>query len=264
MSDILLDSEIRDWVLLPLCLITFLVGILQNLAIKIAASNTPATEEDVVGGSAVQRSVMLRTSRAWLFPESFKSHAEQLANPTTGLLPRLAKEKSGGGGGGLADMEKMMMDPSMVKMQLFSYLPYIFMLMLVQSFFSGFVLAKVPLALHPRMKPLFQRDVDLPFLPTAYITSMCLYILLSTAYRSLYPHILAGNLSNQYSPTHKLAQAQAAALKGFSKKPAAQYTAEAQALTAPVRAPCKLTHVEALIRHYPPGRRVLGHDEAVA
>merc|ERR1711879_850294 len=108
-AEILLDSGIRDWVLLPLCLITFLVGLLQQYATRFSDSGTPATEEEVTSAAALRRSQFLRSFRVWLFPESFKTQRDVLAHPERGTLVRIAKEKKASNPGGLAQMEKMMM-----------------------------------------------------------------------------------------------------------------------------------------------------------
>lgn len=50
--------------------------------------------------------------------------------------------------------------------------PQMFMMGIVNYFFSGFVLGKIPFPLTPSFKGMLQRGVNLTTLDTSYVTSM--------------------------------------------------------------------------------------------
>jgi hypothetical protein len=78
--------------------------------------------------------------------------------------------------------EKMMSDPSMMtgmmKKQLTGTAPHLVMGFLVNQFFAGFVMGKLPFTLSPRFKVMLQRGVDMSSLDVSYFTSLSFYILL--------------------------------------------------------------------------------------
>lgn len=49
---------------------------------------------------------------------------------------------------------------------------------LVNFFFSGFILGRIPFALSPKFRIMLQRGIDLPSLDPSYFTSLSYYILL--------------------------------------------------------------------------------------
>lgn len=78
--------------------------------------------------------------------------------------------------------EKMMSDPSMMtgmmKKQMTGTAPHLVMGFLVNQFFAGFVMGKLPFTLSPRFKVMLQRGVDMSSLDVSYFTSLSFYILL--------------------------------------------------------------------------------------
>lgn len=65
----------------------------------------------------------------------------------------------------------------MLKQQLGGLVPQMGMGALVNYFFSGFILGRVPLALSPKFRAMLQRGIDLPALDPSYFTSLSFYIL---------------------------------------------------------------------------------------
>lgn len=58
--------------------------------------------------------------------------------------------------------------------------------MVVNFFFNGFVIGKIPLTLSPRFKPMLQRGIDLVSLDVSYFTSLSYYILLLFGLRGIF------------------------------------------------------------------------------
>lgn len=250
-DELLLDSGIRNWVLIPLCLITFLVGLLRHYLIVIAQqTDNQQSEFDLRANGILTRSRWLRGNGTLLLPSRFKYHVKTLSEPGSGLLFQIAQKKKlqHRRSGSMGPMDALM-NPTMMKMNLYGYLPMILMVMFVNNFFSGFIVGKLPLTLHPRLKPLFQRDVDLPALPAAYVTSFCLYIFVMFGLRGVYSLLLEGGPSDDLSliPRHTQ-QAMGPQLPG---DPAAPYESEAQALANTPHV-CELQFAHSVVTMFPP------------
>ena len=83
-------------------------------------------------------------------------------------------------------------------------LPQMLMMGLVNYFFSGFVLGKIPFPLTPSFKGMLQRGINLTTLDTAYVTSMSWYFLVMFGMRGLYSIVLGAN--NQTDDTQLMQQ----------------------------------------------------------
>ena len=66
----------------------------------------------------------------------------------------------------------------MMKQQLMGLLPQLALGALVNFFFSGFILGRIPFALSPKFRIMLQRGIDLPGLDPSYFTSLSYYIML--------------------------------------------------------------------------------------
>ncbi|GAX75882.1 hypothetical protein CEUSTIGMA_g3325.t1 [Chlamydomonas eustigma] len=131
---------------------------------------------------AVARSQRLR--QFWrVIPEAgYKMRREFFVGKDTGLFHQKTVSKS--------MQETMATDPSvmmdMLKKNLSGMVPQFAMGMVVNFFFNGFVMGKVPFALSPRFKPMLQRGIDLASLDVSYFTSLSYYILLMFGLRGVF------------------------------------------------------------------------------
>lgn len=83
----------------------------------------------------------------------------------------------------------MMMD--MMKGQVFTMLPHIFMVTFVSYVFSGFVLVQIPFPLTNAFRPMLQRGVDLGgALDVSYVSSLSWYFLVMFGMGSLFQLVL--------------------------------------------------------------------------
>ena len=96
---------------------------------------------------------------------------------------------------------KMMSDPSMMtnmlKSQLTGTAPHLLMGFLVNHFFSGFIMGKIPFTLTPRFRQMMQRGIDMPSLDVSYFTSLSYYILLLFGLRGILQLIFSGDVIDE-------------------------------------------------------------------
>jgi len=187
-----LDTAVRDWVFIPLSLCILLMKLLTQYAHMLM--NVPVTAstkdlKEVREQQLVMRSQRLRTA-GYVLPESgFKMRKEFLVNKATGVFNQKVVSKS--------LQENMATDPSMMvnmlKKNLTGIVPQLAMGMVVNFFFSGFVLGKVPFALSPRFKLMLQRGIDLTSLDVSYFTSLSFYILLLFGLQGVFQLVFKGD-----------------------------------------------------------------------
>jgi ER membrane protein complex subunit 3 len=96
---------------------------------------------------------------------------------------------------------KLMTDPSMMtnmlKSQLTGTAPHLLMGFLVNQFFAGFIMGKVPFTLSPRFRTMLQRGIDMQSLDVSYFTSLSFYILLLFGLRGVLALIFSGDVIDE-------------------------------------------------------------------
>mmetsp|Transcript_15865 Transcript_15865/g.48159 ORF Transcript_15865/g.48159 Transcript_15865/m.48159 type:complete len:253 (-) Transcript_15865:368-1126(-) len=194
MEDLVLDPSIRDWVLIPIFIIMFLMGLLRNNVTKMMKGAEPTKRETVQQNNTLMRSRRLRANAGWVPPAAFAARKHYFVEKEKGLL--MQKQEA-------PNPMSMMQDPNMMtKMMqgnMTMMVPQMIMMSVIPHFFSGFVLGKIPFPLTPSFKGMLQRGVDLKTLDTAYITSMSWYILAMFGMRGLYSIVLGSGASTDDS-----------------------------------------------------------------
>ncbi|GFR50776.1 hypothetical protein Agub_g13041 [Astrephomene gubernaculifera] len=172
---LLLDHAVRDWVFIPLTLAIVLMKLLTQYMHQLFNTPPPNNKElkEVREMQAVSRSGRLRGFGRFIPETSFKMRKDYFAGEK-GLFSQKSVTRS--------PQEAMATDPTvmvdMMKKNLTGMLPQVGMGMVVNFFFQGFVIGKVPFPLSPRFKPMLQRGIDLASLDVSYLTSLSYYILL--------------------------------------------------------------------------------------
>lgn len=189
--EIVLDSNVRDWVFIPLTVFIVLMKLLMQYAHQMSSASPVITKEmpEIREQQAVQRSQRIRAAANWLPESSFRMRKDFFVDKDHGLFNQKPKSR--------AMHETMATDPSfmvdMMKKNLTGMVPQIVMGTAVSFFFNGFVMGKIPFGLSPRFRPMLQRGVDLASLDVSYFTSLSYYFALLFACRGPFSLVFREN-----------------------------------------------------------------------
>lgn len=210
MTTLLLDSDIRDWVVLPLFVIMIAAGLLRHSVgvllkadpqkigfIQQRAQGTARHTSKLKSGASHYISTwkwqVRRTHYARLLQQTAdwceSDEASAAAKPK-----KMVKSEDGnlveveGADGGSDDPMASMMNPlSMMKGNMAFMVQNMVMMQGIQHFFSGFILLRVPFPLTVGFKLMFQRGLfELPTLDTSYVSSVSWYFLVMFGLRSFF------------------------------------------------------------------------------
>jgi hypothetical protein len=181
--DLVIDPKIRDWVLIPIVVVMFHVGVFRfylNQYMNYNKVREPANKAQVKehGKKNIVAFCQKLVGGFMILPEySFRMRKSFFCKKPNGALykvdPAAANSPMGG---------NMMMNPSMMTDMLKNNLSMAVSTMLqfawISFFFSGFVLAKVPFSLTQKFKSMLQKGVEIQNLDVKYISSLSLYFLI--------------------------------------------------------------------------------------
>ncbi|ELR17292.1 Transmembrane protein, putative [Acanthamoeba castellanii str. Neff] len=175
-DDLVLDSRIRDWVLLPIALVMFLIAILRNnISLLLHSERKPELQK------VQERQTLIRASRMRLNGHklplaSFLQRKAFFNDAREGVL--VMEEEDSSASNPLANP---MMDPmnmvDMMKKNVTMLVPQLLIVGWVQYFFSGFVLVKIPFPLTLPFRGMLQRGIELAGLEVTYVSSLSWYFL---------------------------------------------------------------------------------------
>lgn len=195
-QNILLDSDIRDWVVLPLFVIMVAAGLLRfhvGMLLKPAPKNQDKISQRTQ--SSVRATSTLKTgaihflssskleSRKLAYPEILKDQAEWCET----YLEEREKEKEANPLEDDDDMPNPLAAMDGMKGGMVGMVQNMVMMQGIQFFFSGFILLKVPFSLTMGFKQMFQRGMEgLVNLDTSYVSSISLYFLFMYGLRAFF------------------------------------------------------------------------------
>lgn len=176
---LVLDSALRDWVLLPILGVMMLVGVLRHYVSELLITTPkPLPLKEVREQRALQRAALLRAAghhlptraaeqRRRFLIDNFLADA-YLAHPENKgqAPPNPLTDPSG--------MDGMM---NMLKGNLVNMVPQMGLMAWVNFFFSGFVLLKLPFPLTLRFKQMLQSGVATRDLDVTWVSSLSWYFL---------------------------------------------------------------------------------------
>ncbi|ETE70719.1 Transmembrane protein [Ophiophagus hannah] len=153
--ELLLDSNIRLWVVLPIVFITFFVGMIRHYVSILLQSDKKLTQEQVSDSQVLIRSRVLRENGKYIPKQVYPTMlTDMMKGNVTNVLPMILI-------GGWINMT-----------------------------FSGFVTTKVPFPLTLRFKPMLQQGIELLTLDASWVSSASWYFLNVFGLRSIYTLIL--------------------------------------------------------------------------
>jgi ER membrane protein complex subunit 3 len=184
-ATLLLDPDIRDWVVLPLFVIMIVAGLLRHyIGVLLAGDKKPQSILAQRAQATQRQTGRIRSSAAHYLPTSAwavkrdhyaKLLVEQAEWCETTTLPDSE-----------ADDPLAMMNPmGMLKGNMTFMIQNMVMMQGIQHFFSGFILLRVPFPLTAGFKSMFQRGLaDMPDLSSSFVSSVSWYFLVMYGLRS--------------------------------------------------------------------------------
>ncbi|XP_062194306.1 uncharacterized protein LOC133897556 isoform X2 [Phragmites australis] len=189
-EELVLDTAIRDWVLVPLSVVMVLIGVLRYFVSKLMRSPAASPSPDpklVKEGQVVVRARNLRTNAQFIPAKAFKARKVYYTNEESGLL-HVPKEEAQKAQAAMFSDPNMAMD--MMKKNLSMIVPQTLTFAWVNFFFSGFVAAKIPFPLTQRFRGMLQNGIDLSTVDVSYVSSRSWYFLNLFGLRGLFSLIL--------------------------------------------------------------------------
>jgi len=224
MAELLLDSNIRFWVFLPIVIITFLIGILRHYVTILLSSEKKVDLQQVTDSQALIRARHLRENGRFIPKKSFQMRKDFFNNESSGFFTK-NKERE-------PVVKNPMTDPSMMtdmmKGNLTNVLPMIVIGGWINWAFSGFLTTKVPFPLTLRFKPMLQRGIELQSLDASWVSSASWYFLNVFGLRSMYNLILGQD--NAADQTRMMQDQMSGAAMSVGQDPTKAFKAEWEAL----------------------------------
>ncbi|XP_044124250.1 ER membrane protein complex subunit 3 [Bufo gargarizans] len=183
--ELLLDSSIRLWVVLPIVFITFYSGLLRHHVTRLLQGEKKTELEPLSDSQVLIRSRILRENGKYIPRQSFLMRKLYFNDEETGFFKKTKRK---------VIQKNPMTDPSMMmdmmKGNLTNVLPMILIGGWINWAFSGFLTTKVPFPLTLRFKPMLQRGIELESLDASWVSSASWYFLNVFGLRSMYTLIL--------------------------------------------------------------------------
>lgn len=183
-STILLDPDIRNWVLFPIFIIVLLVGVLRHYVSLLMQSLKSERLSDKCNSNITLSASTLLQEKGALPTSSFLSRAQIMIDQTLQKVP----EKRD-----VADVFDPSVTTGMMKGQLMMMANNVGLMMLISSFFSGFVVAQLPFSIPLRLKDMMQRGINMEDLECSYITSISFYFLVFSGMTGLLNLVLGAD-----------------------------------------------------------------------
>ncbi|ELK34356.1 Transmembrane protein 111 [Myotis davidii] len=183
--ELLLDSNIRLWVVLPIVIITFFVGMIRHYVSILLQSDKKLTQEQVSDSQVLIRSRVLRENGKYIPKQSFLTRKYYFNNPEDGFFKKTKRKvvppspMTGEPKKQNKKREECIHNFTLLKIK---------KLGLIMNF--SFFAAKVPFPLTLRFKPMLQQGIELLTLDASWVSSASWYFLNVFGLRSIYSLIL--------------------------------------------------------------------------
>ncbi|KAL8091168.1 uncharacterized protein LOC141698107 [Apium graveolens] len=220
-EDLVLDTAIRDWVLIPLSVVMVLIGVLRYFVSKLMRSSQSPDLKIVKEGQVIMRARNLRAAANFIPVKAFRARKAYFTNEENGLLHVPKGQAASNPQAQMFSDPNMAMD--MMKKNLSMIIPQTLTFAWVNFFFSGFVAAKIPFPLTQRFRSMLQNGIDLSTVDVSYVSSRSWYFLNLFGLRGLFSLILGEE--NATDDTQRMMQ-----MSGFGFDPSKSLGAEKDGL----------------------------------
>ena len=148
LHELMLDPDIRNWVLIPIVIIMFLMGILRTNVTKMLRKDVPPNVTQVLQNNQLMRARRLRANAAYIPHSAFTARKHYFCDKATGVLAQKFDAPNP-----MAAMQDPSVMMNMMQGNMAQMVPQMAMMGIVNYFFSGFVLGKVPFPLSAPRPP---------------------------------------------------------------------------------------------------------------
>ncbi|EFA76177.1 transmembrane protein [Heterostelium album PN500] len=177
---IVLDTSIRNWVVIPILFVLFIVSALKsNIAGLMSQTERKQNLQNVMEVQTLMRARRLAANYNRIPSFSFNMRKAYFTNKESGLFAlkenNAPSNPMGALGNAFKDQSGM---TDMLKGNIVNVVPQIGLMTWVNHFFSGFVAVKIPFfPLTIRFKTFLQRGIELSSLDVSYVSSLSWYFL---------------------------------------------------------------------------------------
>lgn len=173
------DPQLFYWILFPITVVMILTGVLRHYA-TILTANVPKKQDilSIREQQSLLRGINLRINGNSISPESFRSRQNNLVGAfKTGVYLKDPEKKGQGAPNPMTDpaaMEGMM---GMMKGNIAMIVPQTLIMGWINTFFSGFVIIRLPFPLTIKFKSMLQAGVATKEMDPQWMSSISWYVL---------------------------------------------------------------------------------------
>jgi len=194
MVELLLDPQIRTFVVAPILFITFLVMLGRHYYFSGFRTQKKVELVQMMENQALQRSRMLRMNGKFINPKAFEMRRQYFFNTSEPEEGFLVKKKRN------VAPPNPMQDPSQMQNMMMGSMSNMISMMVVgaiiNAVFSGFVTIRVPFPLTLRFKPMLQRGIELGTLSSSWVSSASFYFICLFGLRGVFTLLMGENDSD--------------------------------------------------------------------
>eukprot|EP00298_Acanthocystis_sp_HF-20_P004533 c14865_g1_i2.p1 GENE.c14865_g1_i2~~c14865_g1_i2.p1 ORF type:complete len:248 (+),score=80.07 c14865_g1_i2:25-768(+) len=184
MTELVLDPCIRDWVLIPIVLVMFFVGLLRHYITLLVKGEPKPDGEALLFRQIMTRSEWLKRNGNEIPEEAFLMRKQYFCEKEKGTLVQGKKTEA------VSPLQDPNMMAEMMKNNVTMIITQMGMMGVVSTFFSGFIVVKLPFPLSERFKVMLQRGVELNSLHVTYVSSLSWYFINLFGLRGLFSLVL--------------------------------------------------------------------------
>lgn len=192
--DLLLDPQLKYWVLLPISVTMVLVGLLRSNATFLLETQPKLQEYKTVReGQFLQRARCFRENNSVLNDTDFEIRKKYFIATLKSDEFIAKKPNSNGADDPMAAFGSNEALMQMAKGNLMSYIPQTVIMGWVNYFFAGFVVMKLPFPLTDGFKNMLQNGVNTPDLNVRYVSSISWYFVNLFGLKPIYSLLMGSN-----------------------------------------------------------------------